>query len=139
MALDAGANERWLDGIQHRIRPCDGMVESTHPSEQAHPSKQPTPLNETYASAPAPPPSPRAWRLWAAAKGRGRPTGLPATTSGARASRLQSRRLDRGHAACLYTTISRPEQVDKLNARFREQFAIRALLDKAPVQHDVLR
>ena len=51
--LDAGANERWLDGIQHRIRP--------------------------------------------------------------------------------------PEQVDKLNARFREQFAIRALLDKAPVQHDVLR
>jgi hypothetical protein len=29
--------------------------------------------------------------------------------------------------------------VDKLNARFREQFAIRALLDKAPVQHDVLR
>ena len=32
-----------------------------------------------------------------------------------------------------------PEQVDTLNARFREQFAIRALLDKAPVQHDVLR
>ena len=53
MTLDAGANERWLDGIQHRIRPSG--------------------------------------------------------------------------------------QVDKLNARFREQFAIRTLLDKAPVQHDVLR
>jgi len=26
-----------------------------------------------------------------------------------------------------------------INARFREQFAIRALLDKAPLQHDVLR
>ena len=35
----------------------------------------------------------RAWRLWAArhSQGRGRPTGRPATASGARANRLQSR------------------------------------------------
>ena len=39
----------------------------------------------------------RAWQLWLArcSQGRGRSTGLPATTSGARASRLQSRPVPR--------------------------------------------